>query len=107
MSAEAMRPIGEPSGVPSRADLQDKLRRTAQDFQAVFLARMFQAMHDASVPSSLTDPSQGEQTFRFLLDDRLAREASVRMTRGLGEDLYRALCRRLPEGALEAEQPPQ
>lgn len=101
MTAGGVSAAGPGSDLP--IELQGRLRRAATEFQSVFLSRMFQAMHESAVHSSLTEPSAGEQTFRFMLDDQLAKEASARMGRGLGDDLYRALCRRTTEAAQAVE----
>lgn len=85
-------------GLQPPPDVRERLQRIAVGFQAVFLSKMFQAMHETAIRSSLVDPSPAEQTFRYLLDDQLAGEASARMQRGIGDQIYRALCRRLPEG---------
>jgi len=87
-----------PMGNVPAGDIHARLRRTADEFEAVFLSRLFHTMQETAIHSSLADPSQAEQTFRSLLDDRLASEAAVRLRRGIGEELYRSLCRRLPEG---------
>ena len=100
MSAGATNPVGS----PANAEVKERLHRAAYEFQAVFLNKMFQAMHESAIHSTLGDPSPGEETFRTLLDDKLASQASSRMTRGIGEDLYRALCRRLPAEATSAEK---
>ena len=59
--------------------------------------QLFQAMR-ASVPK---DPvlanAPGADMFTQIMDEKLASQASDHLQRGLGENLYRQLARRLPE----------
>jgi Rod binding domain-containing protein len=89
----------QPAGGLAAAPPQDPrpaLRRLAHELEGVFMSQLFQAMR-ASVPESgLVESAPGKELFTSLMDERLAGEAAQRMRNGLGEALYRQLCRRLP-----------
>jgi hypothetical protein len=74
-----------------------ELRRLAHALEGVFLNQLFQAMR-SSVPRDqgpLTT-SSGEEMFTSLMDESLSQQAAQRMSRGVGEALYRQLARGLP-----------
>jgi len=68
------------------------------EFEAVFLRQVFQAMRETEMDGGLLRHSPGEEMFTSLLDDRLASEAARRSQRGIGEALYRQLSRKLEGG---------
>ncbi|HVP15600.1 MAG TPA: rod-binding protein [Terriglobales bacterium] len=87
-------PLSGPGSAPPRDDA-GQLRRMAHELEGVFLNQLFQAMR-ASVPQGgLVEEGAGEEMFRSLLDEQVAREAAARDERGLGEALFRQLARRL------------
>ena len=66
---------------------------------SVFLNQLFQAMR-ASVPAGgIGEPSPGEKMFTAMLDEQLAKEAAFNWERGLGEQIYRQLSRRMTDQA--------
>lgn len=72
------------------------LRRAAHQLEAVFLHQLFQAMR-ATVPNGgVVEQSEGERMFTAMLDERFSDLAAGRLSRGLGEALYRQLSRHLP-----------
>ena len=87
------------AGSPPAATPQDPrlaLRRLAHELEGVFMTQLFQAMR-ASVPESgLVESAPGREMFTSLMDEKLAGEAAQRMRNGLGDALYRQLCRGLP-----------
>ena len=72
------------------------LRRLCDELEAVFLRQLFAAMRSSVPGEDSVAPSQGEEVFTGLMDDRLASDAAEKMNRGIGEALYRQLSRRLP-----------
>lgn len=82
---------------PRPADpLQQKLRRACHEMEAAFLRQLFETMREGvEKEEGLFGESQGEEIFTQMLDDKLASAAADRMTRGLGEALYRQLAPRL------------
>jgi len=81
-----------------------KVRKLAHDLEGVFLNQLFQAMRQSVPQDGVIDAAPGQEMFTQLFDEKLANEASNRMTRGLGEALYRQLAARLPaDGTTEAK----
>jgi hypothetical protein len=99
---ETPRPYGAPDAAaprdaaPARAT-RAELRRLAHALEGVFLNQLFQAMRQ-SVPRGQGPlaPGSGEEMFTSLMDESLSRQAAERMSRGVGEALYRQLARGLP-----------
>jgi Rod binding domain-containing protein len=80
-----------------------KVRKLAHDLEGVFLNQLFQAMRQSVPQDGAIDAAPGQEMFTQLFDEKMANEASRRMTRGLGEALYRQMAARLPaEGTTEA-----
>jgi flagellar protein FlgJ len=85
--------LNQPAPRPTR----DEVRRLSHELEAVFVNQLFQAMR-ASVPQDdVLGHAPGQEMFTAIMDERLASEAAQRLQRGLGENLYRQLARRLPE----------
>ena len=81
-----------------------RLRQLANELESVFLNQLFQAMRQSVPDGGMGETSPGEEMFTAMLDEQLAREAAVNWERGLGEELYKQLSRRLTEQtSLESE----
>ncbi len=91
------RPVGGPTPPPGPDHA--KLRKAAQNLEAVFLNQLFQAMRSTVPTGGVVEASPGEAMFTAMLDERLSQVAAQRMDRGLGEALYRQLSRHLPPPA--------
>ncbi len=91
-------------GVPASAtDTRAKVHQLAHDLEGVFLNQLFQVMRQSVPQDGAIDTAPGQEMFTQLFDERIANEASRRMTHGLGEALYRQLAARLPaDGTTEA-----
>jgi Rod binding domain-containing protein len=76
-------------------DNNTQLKRLADELESVFLNQLFQAMRQSVPDGGLGDSSPGEEMFTAMLDEQLAKEAAFKWERGLGEQLYRQLSRRL------------
>ena len=89
-------------------DRRAQLRTLSRQLEGVFLNQLFQAMR-ASVPQDgVIASNPGQQMFTQMLDERLAGEASQRMSSGLSEALYRQLAARLgPETETRRPARPQ
>jgi Rod binding domain-containing protein len=87
---------GTPLGASPARNPQAELRRLCHELEAVFLRQLFSAMRSSVPADDQFAPSQGEEIFTGLLDDRLASDAAEKLDRGVGEVLYRQLSRRLP-----------
>lgn len=95
-------PIGAPPPAPD-AEAREKLHKITREFQGLFLKQMFAAMRSGVPQGGLIESSPGEEIWNSMMDDRLAEEAAARMERGLGEALYRQLCRRLEDAGSTTE----
>ena len=93
--------IGHSAGIApaSAADTRAKVRKLSHDLEGVFLDQLFQAMRQSVPEGGVIDPAPGQEMFTQLLDQKIANEASKRMTHGIGEALYRQLSARLPADA--------
>ncbi len=76
-------------------DSRVQLKRLADELESVFLNQLFQAMRQSVPDGGLGESSPGEEMFTAMLDEQLAQEAAFKWERGLGEELYRQLSRRL------------
>jgi Rod binding domain-containing protein len=76
-------------------DSSVQLKRLADELESVFLNQLFQAMRQSVPDGGLGESSPGEEMFTAMLDEQLAKEAAFKWERGLGEELYRQLSRRL------------
>jgi flagellar protein FlgJ len=87
------------AGTPALTPEQERtrLRTAAHQLEGVFLSYMFKAMR-STVPEteSAGMGSEGRSLFTSMLDEKIADLAAARMTRGLGEALYRQLAKKLP-----------
>jgi Rod binding domain-containing protein len=86
----AIRPTTSLATGPESAD--QRLRRVAHEFEAVFMAQVFREMRATLSPS---EEGQAEEMFTTMLDDAMAGQAAQASQRGLGEALYRQLAARL------------
>ncbi len=67
------------------------LRKTCQDFEAVFVQSMFKTMR-ASVPDGgLFPKGMAEESFRDLMDMEVAKTSSAQGTLGIADALFRQL----------------
>lgn len=87
---------------PVQRDSREAVRKLSHQLEAVFVNQLFQAMR-ASVPKDpILGNAPGAEMFTQIMDEKLASQASDHLQRGLGENLYRQLARRLaetPEGS--------
>ena len=104
-----MTPIGDVGGTggttaASSGDTRAKVYKLAHDLEGVFLNQLFQAMRQSVPQDGAIEAAPGQEMFTQLFDEKMANEASLHMTHGLGEALYRQLAARLPaDGTTEAK----
>jgi peptidoglycan hydrolase FlgJ len=84
------------SGVPlalrsSDMSKEDKLRVAGQQFESFLMATMIKEMRATVPESGLLPKGSGEQTFREMLDEKLAQNLSGRVGSGLSDALTRQL----------------
>lgn len=74
---------------------RERLEEACRELESLFISTIFKRMR-ATVPrGGLIRESLGEQVFRSMLDDELAREASKTGEFGLARLLYRQLSQKL------------
>ena len=70
-----------------------KVKKAAQDFEAMFVGMMLKSMRATVGKNQLTDGGHGEESFRSLLDQEYAQTAARSGSIGLGKMLERELTR--------------
>lgn len=68
-----------------------RLRETAEDFESLFVAQMYQSMRRTAPATKLLGDTRSEELFRDLLDHEVAKQASHGPSFGLGEQLYQQM----------------
>jgi flagellar protein FlgJ len=80
---------------PAPKNESEELRRISRELEGVFLRQLLQAMRATIPEGGFCESSTGREVFNSLLDEQLASLAAQRMQKGIGEALYRQLCRSL------------
>ncbi len=70
---------------------EQKLRKAASDFEAIFAQQMLKSMRDATLKSDLIKTSEGERVFREMLDQHRSEQLADSGSLGLGEMIYKQL----------------
>ncbi len=78
-------------------DLQ-RLRRAAQDFEAIFIHQMLKSMRQSLPGGGPLAPGSGQKMYQDMLDDELAKSMARGGGLGLADVLVRDLVRQLPGG---------
>jgi Rod binding domain-containing protein len=78
-----------PAGVPQA--LHDRARKTAQEFEAVFLGRMFESMFSGVGEDGPMGGGASAAPFRAMLTDEYARSVSASGGIGLADHVYREI----------------
>jgi flagellar protein FlgJ len=77
------------------ANQNSALKKTSQDFEALFIGMMLKSMRSTVGKDSLTGGGHGEEVYRSLLDQEYAQEAAkgevLGLCRGLEEQLVRQI----------------
>ena len=68
---------------------QEELQEVSQDFEQLLIQQMLKTMRDATQKSELLPESNGEKTFKSMLDQEYAQIASKTRAFGLGEMIYK------------------
>lgn len=69
----------------------EALRKTCQDFEAIFVQSMFKAMRSTVPDGGLFPKGMAEEAFQDLMDMEVAKAAAEQGRMGLGESLFRQL----------------
>ena len=87
------KPLGNVSGgkgdIPGNQNAE--IKKTTQDFEALFIGMMLKSMRSTVGKDSLTGGGHGEEVYRSLLDQEYAQEAARGGVLGLGRGLEEQL----------------
>ncbi len=75
----------------AKKDDPEALRKTCQEFEAVFIQAMFKGMRGTIPQGGLFEKNSGQQMFEDMMDVEVAREASSQGKFGIAETLVRQL----------------
>jgi len=77
-----------------------RLEKACQEFEALFLSKMFASMRQATEDGGLVKKSNGEKIFTEMMDMEIAKESSKGEGMGLSDMLYKSMSQYLtnPEG---------
>ncbi|RKY37745.1 MAG: hypothetical protein DRP78_00195 [Candidatus Omnitrophota bacterium] len=70
-----------------------KLKKTCDDFEAVFINNLLHTMRQTVQKSELFGGAQGEEIFQDLQDSAISKEMAKTNQMGLSQMLYQQLCR--------------
>jgi len=91
-------PLGKVSGGGKAAipgDQSSAIKKTSQDFEALFIGMMLKSMRSTVGKDSLTGGGHGEEVYRSMLDQEYAQEAARSGTLRLGSGLEEQLVRHI------------
>ena len=82
----------------STANQRDKqaLKKSCQDFEAIFVQSMFQAMRKTVPEGGLFEESSPTKIYQDMLDQEIATQISRHQSLGLAEQMYRQMEKKLP-----------
>ena len=80
---------------PSPKDAE-ALKKSCQDFEAIFIQSMFKAMRKAVPDGGLFSRSTGTEMFQEMIDQEIATTVARSQSVGLAEQMYRQLEKNLP-----------
>jgi len=89
-NARAVRGPRAPETAPPNAE-RERLRGACQQFEAVFLAQLFQKMRETVPEDPLLGDSRAKDIYNGMMDWELAQQISRTQSVGLAEMLYRQL----------------
>lgn len=72
------------------------LRKSCQDFEAIFVQSLFKAMRKTVPESELFEDNTASELYRDMLDQEIATTISQRQSMGLAEQMYRQMEKVLP-----------
>ena len=76
---------------PAPIDRSSPLYQASQEFEAIFIKQMLNAMRKTTLSSGLLDGGLSQQVFEDMLYDEYAKNMSQSANFGLADTLYRAL----------------
>jgi len=72
------------------------LRRSCQDFEAIFIQYMFKSMRQSIPDGGLFEKDTAHEIYLDMLDAEVAKEISRQQSPGLAEQMYRQMEKLLP-----------
>ena len=72
------------------------LKKSCQDFEAVFIQSMFKAMRKTVPESGLFKDTNATEIYRDMLDQEVASSIARRQSLGLADQMYRQMEKKLP-----------
>ncbi|MBI3911620.1 MAG: rod-binding protein [Armatimonadetes bacterium] len=83
--------------LPPGATPREALRAATREFESLFVAHLLREMRRTVPQGGLIPQGAGEEIFRDMLDQALARQAAERSLLGLADLLYDQFARQLPD----------
>ncbi len=87
-------------------DEATRLRKVAEDFEAVFLFQVLKQMRNTVHKEEMFNGGMGEEMFTEMMDEELAKKIASRGVTGIAETLFRQLSRQHGITSEETEAPP-
>ncbi|WP_277656192.1 rod-binding protein [Seleniivibrio woodruffii] len=72
-----------------------KLKKACEDFEALFVSKMFETMRKSEIEGGLVEKNQGEQVFTSMLDSEIAQLSVKGGGMGLGKMMFESLSKYL------------
>ncbi|MCL2458327.1 MAG: rod-binding protein [Desulfobulbus sp.] len=82
---------------PSPKD-QAALKKTCQDFEAIFIQSMFKAMRKTVGQDGLFAKNNATAIFEDMLDQNIAADMAKKQSLGLADQIYHQMEKNLPKG---------
>jgi len=74
---------------------RESLRRSCQDFEAIFIQSMFKSMRKSIPDGGLFEKDTAHEIYQDMLDGEVAKEISRQQSLGLADQMYRQMERLL------------
>jgi len=72
------------------------LKKSCQDFEAIFIQSMFKAMRKTVPEGELFKENNASEMYQDMLDQEIATKISQKQSIGLAEQMYRPMEKKLP-----------
>jgi Rod binding protein len=89
--------VAKPAPAPQAAKNRTALKKSCQDFEAIFVQSMLKAMRKTVPEGGLFARSNAVTIFEDMLDQHLAADMAKNQSIGLAEQMYRQMEKHLPE----------
>jgi flagellar protein FlgJ len=73
------------------------LKKSCQDFEAIFIQSMFKSMRKTVPDGGLFEKDTAHEIYQDMLDSEISTEISRRQSMGLAEQMYRQMEKLLPD----------